>query len=332
MRSVMRAATVVVVLAGGVVPTWAQATQTPAPATPPAPPAAAPAAPQAQPATPPVPEALKRPGIEVEAVVPIAVDVMGKAPPWAIKADATPVNREEKAGGLVVEDFEIGTGPEARPDTTVVVQSRGYFADGKEFDSTYISGTPIVAPLGSAIPGIRDGIAGMRVGGKRRLSIPAALAYGDRGSPPKESGRPQIIPPNADLKFDIYLVDILQIEDLKVGEGEAVRFGATVKAHYVGTLAEDGTEFDSSYKRGQPLEFPLRQVIPGWQYGLQGMKPGGKRRLHVPWTMAYGDRGMPGSIPPRANLVFEIELLEVRNVPPPPATAPAAPAPAPSGG
>jgi FKBP-type peptidyl-prolyl cis-trans isomerase len=83
-----------------------------------------------------------------------------------------------------------------------------------------------------------------------------------------------------------------------------------VKVHYRGTLT-DGTEFDSSIKRGQPATFPLNGVIKCWTEGVQEMKVGGKSRLVCPSSAAYGDRGSPPAIPPGATLVFEVELLEI---------------------
>lgn len=103
----------------------------------------------------------------------------------------------------------------------------------------------------------------------------------------------------------------LKIKDTVVGEGKECPKGATVKVHYRGTLM-NGTEFDSSYGRGQPIEFPLGNLIKGWQEGIPGMKVGGKRQLTIPYTMAYGERGSPPAIPPRSDLIFEIELLGVR--------------------
>lgn len=103
----------------------------------------------------------------------------------------------------------------------------------------------------------------------------------------------------------------LQIDDLVVGTGAECKPRAKVKVHYRGTLT-DGKEFDSSYKRGQPIEFPLDNLIEAWKVGIPGMKVGGKRRLTVPYAMGYGERGSPPSIPPRADLIFEIELLGVR--------------------
>jgi FKBP-type peptidyl-prolyl cis-trans isomerase FkpA len=107
-------------------------------------------------------------------------------------------------------------------------------------------------------------------------------------------------------KMDSGLVYIEQ----KAGTGEAPKATDTVKVHYRGTLT-DGTEFDSSHKRGQPAEFPLNGVIPCWTEGLQKMKPGGKAKLVCPSTIAYGERGSPPVIPGGATLVFEVELLEI---------------------
>jgi FKBP-type peptidyl-prolyl cis-trans isomerase FkpA len=83
-----------------------------------------------------------------------------------------------------------------------------------------------------------------------------------------------------------------------------------VKVHYKGTFP-DGKEFDSSYSRGAPIEFPLNRVIPCWTEGVQRIKVGGKARLTCPSSIAYGSRGAAGVIPPNATLVFEVELLGV---------------------
>ncbi len=107
----------------------------------------------------------------------------------------------------------------------------------------------------------------------------------------------------------------LLIEDIVEGSGtEVKKGGALITAHYRGFL-EDGTEFDSSYDRGQPFQTVLsrKKVIAAWVEGLKGMKEGGTRRLTVPAELGYGERGFGDKIPPNANLVFEIELLEVLN-------------------
>ena len=104
----------------------------------------------------------------------------------------------------------------------------------------------------------------------------------------------------------------LVYESLKDGTGASPKASDTVRVHYRGTFPDSGKEFDSSYKRGEPTEFPLNRVIPCWTEGVQRMKPGGKARLTCPPAIAYGERGAGGVIPPNATLNFEVELLSVR--------------------
>ena len=102
----------------------------------------------------------------------------------------------------------------------------------------------------------------------------------------------------------------LIFKSLSPGTGESPKLTDTVKVHYKGTFI-DGTEFDSSYKRDEPTEFPVNKVIKCWTEGLQRMKVGEKAQLVCPPGIAYGDRGMGGIVPPGAVLVFQIELLEI---------------------
>lgn len=98
------------------------------------------------------------------------------------------------------------------------------------------------------------------------------------------------------------------VNHVKQGQGAAPGASSTVRVHYRGTLS-NGTEFDSSYKRREPISFPLQGVIPCWTQGVQKMKVGGKARLTCPADTAYGARGVPGVIPPNAVLTFDVELL-----------------------
>ena len=104
----------------------------------------------------------------------------------------------------------------------------------------------------------------------------------------------------------------VEVTHIKVGKGAKPAASSTVKVHYEGKLG-DGTVFDSSYKRGEPISFPLRGVIPCWTEGVQQMAVGGKAKLLCPANTAYGLRGAGGVIPPNAVLTFTVELLNIDN-------------------
>ncbi|MFM9994631.1 MAG: FKBP-type peptidyl-prolyl cis-trans isomerase [Phycisphaerales bacterium] len=213
---------------------------------------------------------------------------------------------------LVIEDLKIGDGPECERTNDVVVHYHGTLPGGKVFDSTR-GKEPATFALQRLIPGWQAGIPGMKAGGIRRLVIPPAMAYGSKDRVNQATGE-VTIPANSELTFTIQLVEIkvpVKIEDLVVGTGKECPRGATVKVHYRGTLM-NGTEFDSSYARNEPIEFSLGGVIRGWQEGVPGMKVGGKRKLTIAPDYAYGAAGAPPTIPPNATLVFEIELLDVK--------------------
>lgn len=127
-------------------------------------------------------------------------------------------------------------------------------------------------------------------------------------SPNKKSGATQE-QPNQNQEP---MADQFQIEDITIGEGKEAVAGSLITAHYTGTF-KDGTKFDSSLDRGTPFEFMLGrgQVIKGWDEGFAGMKEGGKRKLTIPYDLAYGAQGRPG-IPPFSTLIFEVELISVQ--------------------
>ncbi len=102
----------------------------------------------------------------------------------------------------------------------------------------------------------------------------------------------------------------LQYEVLREGSGRKPKATDRVRCHYEGRLT-DGTVFDSSWKRGEPADFGLDQVIAGWTEGLQLMGEGAKFRFHIPYVLGYGERGAGSSIPPYSTLVFDVELLQV---------------------
>ncbi|PZX94306.1 peptidylprolyl isomerase [Flavobacterium aquariorum] len=97
---------------------------------------------------------------------------------------------------------------------------------------------------------------------------------------------------------------------LKEGTGAMPTLTSNIKAHYTGSFV-NGTIFDSSVQRGEPIDFNLNQVIKGWTEGLQLMKEGAKYKFYIPYTLAYGERGYPGAIPPKSDLIFEVELIKI---------------------
>jgi peptidylprolyl isomerase len=105
----------------------------------------------------------------------------------------------------------------------------------------------------------------------------------------------------------------LQITDIKEGDGEVAKAGDRVQVHYVGVAYSTGEEFDSSYDRGDPLEFQLGagRVIAGWDQGVQGMRVGGRRQLVIPPHLAYGDRGAGNVIAPGETLIFVCDLVGI---------------------
>ncbi len=107
-------------------------------------------------------------------------------------------------------------------------------------------------------------------------------------------------------------VDQLRIIDIEVGTGAEVAPGATITAHYTGALCKNGIIFQSSHDFGKAISFGLDQVISGWTQGVPGMKIGGMRRLIIPSDMAYGSQRAASNIPPNSDLVFDIELIDIR--------------------
>ena len=123
--------------------------------------------------------------------------------------------------------------------------------------------------------------------------------------------KPVVVVPDGEAPTGLVTIDVV------VGDGPEAAAGDLVTAHYVGVLHEDGTEFDSSWDRGQPFEFQLGAggVIPGWDQGIEGMKVGGQRMLVIPSDLAYGEVGSPPTIGPDAALVFVVDLVDLLALP-----------------
>jgi peptidylprolyl isomerase len=209
-------------------------------------------------------------------------------------------------------DQVVGTGTEAKNGMIVKIDYTGTLTNGTVFESS-AGQQPIEFVLGSQQggPGWDQGLQGMKVGGKRTLTVPPELAYGPQGNG-------STIPPNATLTFEIDLLDVkpapqVEIQDIQVGTGAEAVTGKSVVVNYTGTLT-NGVVFDSSFKRNEPFTLTLGagQVIPGWEQGLQGMKVGGTRVLTIPAELAYGSQGAGSLVPPNSTLVFQVELLNVQ--------------------
>ncbi|MBL7732835.1 MAG: FKBP-type peptidyl-prolyl cis-trans isomerase [Chitinophagaceae bacterium] len=236
--------------------------------------------------------------------------------------------------GLQYEVLQEGSGNKMTLTDTFVCHYRGTFIDGQEFESSYNSGQPLTMPVNQVIQGWIEGLQLMSKGSKYKLYIPYKMAYGVMGQ-----GQ---IPGGATLIFELELLDIkpfrenpnvaqsksfleqnklrpevkttasgLQYEILREGTGPKMTSPLdTFVCHYRGTLL-DGTEFDASYNRGQPLMMKANQVIKGWTETLMMMPVGSKYKIYVPSELGYGPRGM-GSIPGGAALIFEMELLDFK--------------------
>ena len=254
-------------------------------------------------------------------------------PPDAETAAQNPF--ETTTTGLRYRVLREGTGPKPGPTDTVRVHYRGWLPNpgdgdnGTEFDSSYGRGEPISFPLNGVIPGWTEGVQLIGEGGMIELEVPSELGYGAQGA----GG---VIPPNATLRFVVELLGPVKPgptdhdapEDFTVTDsglryrilrkGDGPKPGALdkVTVHYRGWMPDEsdpstGTEFDSSYGRGEPTSFPLNAVIPGWTEGLQLVNEGGMIELDVPAKLGYGQSGFANVIPPNADLRFQVELIKI---------------------
>jgi FKBP-type peptidyl-prolyl cis-trans isomerase len=251
---------------------------------------------------------------------------------------------EKLESGLQFADDTTGTGEEAMLGDLVslhftgwiIMDSTDLFNDWKD-DSVNAKGyigssrdmnKPVKFLLGSGnfIKGVDEGIEGMKAGGTRTIIIPSYLAYGEQGYGP--------IPPNSSLKIVVQLLDTKKMEQVKQweadtskaittksglkyvvineGKGDDADSGDVVFVHYTGWL-KDGTKFDSSVERDDPITITLGRgmVIPGLEEGIDLLKEGSKVKLIIPPSLAYGERAM-GKIPSNSTLIFDIEVVDVK--------------------
>ena len=231
---------------------------------------------------------------------------------------------------LIIEDLVVGSGSSVDVGDFLIMDYVGVsYSTGLQFDASWDRGSPFPFELGAGrvIQGWDQGIVGMAVGGRRSLTIPSDLAYGENGSGSGSIG------PNETLVFVVDLLasvpaDLvkpteelilestieLQTNDLSKGSGAVVQPGNVVYIHYVGVSASSGEQFDSSWDRGR-TEFigyisGAGNVIEGLDQGLLGMQVGGRRTVVIPPDLAYGENGAgDGLIAPNETLIFTVDLL-----------------------
>ena len=220
-----------------------------------------------------------------------------------------------QAEGLKTLDMTVGKGAEAVSGDRITVEYTGNLLDGHVFDSS-VGKPPFTFALGAGevIKGWDQGFAGMKVGGRRILSIPSALAYGDHDQ--------EGIPGKSTLIFEVKLLRVEKKEDKPVldvvevapGAGVAAKAGDKCSVHYTGKFL-NGFVFDSSVPRKEPIVFTLgaKGLIKGFDQGVLGMKVGGKRTITIPYQMAYGPQGRPPVIPAFATLIFDLELMKIEH-------------------
>jgi FKBP-type peptidyl-prolyl cis-trans isomerase len=245
-------------------------------------------------------------------------------------------NKEfQTESGLKMMFYSINSDAEVADSGDVAeVHYVGKFADGKVFDSSYDRNSPISVPIGQGrvIKGWDEALQYMHVGDSVLLTVPPQLGYGERDY--------ASIPGNSTLYFVMKMVslqakpkpyDVAGLDTIKSesgvsyiivrkGKGKSAQIGDRAKVKYSGYFL-NGDKFDSSFDRpgAEPFEFIIgrKQVIEGWEKGVAGMQPTEKRRLIIPYQMAYGEAGRNPVIPPKADLVFDVELVDFETVVPP---------------
>ena len=231
--------------------------------------------------------------------------------------------------GLQYVEIVAGDGPAPQKGDIIVMHFVGSLTDGTEFGNSYEQGEPATAIFGQEqlLPGWEEGVGLRKEGGQAQLILPPELAFGEEGY--------GMIPPGAQVILDIELISVeapptptsvstddlvttdsgLLYADLSVGDGQEAEDNDTVSTHYTMWVKGDSDDmYISSSANREPVTFVLGRgdmVFPGWEEGVSGMKPGGKRLLVIPPELALGEQG-GGTIPPNATLIMEIELTEIR--------------------
>ncbi|MFZ4572756.1 MAG: FKBP-type peptidyl-prolyl cis-trans isomerase [Phycisphaerales bacterium] len=238
---------------------------------------------------------------------PVAQPAEEKLPALPVPTGVA-MERRQLESGVVVEDLRMGDGDAITATSHAVVHYQGVLrADGKEFASSYARGEPFAQSFATALKGWREGLPGMKVGGIRRLTIPAALAYAEKGLK-RNTDQLELVPPNADVIFTVEIVDSIKVEDIKEGEGEPLsgRFVAvgpfTIKDEAGNVLEKADPDKPYIWVHGeyQPMDL-----------ALEGMKAGGHRRITVPRQFALA-KGLGKSHPVSKKVVIDFEMMYYR--------------------
>lgn len=271
------------------------------------------------------------PGIPPKSTLVFDLEVVALQPRFDFHpADATKETTTES--GLKVQVLTPGQGPKPTVDDVVEIAYAIWSTGGKLLSSSSPAPTlrqpaPVIRSVVADLPMpvLKESAQLLQVGGRVRVEAPPALAWGDRSQPD--------LPANSVTVWEFELLAIkaqtpcppfetsapgkavksatgLEVETLAEGTGASPKQGDLVTVNYAGWLP-DGTLFDSSFRRGEPAQFRVGGVIEGWNEALKGMKEGGKVRLTIPSSLAYGTRGSPPKIGPNATLIFFVELVKV---------------------
>lgn len=239
-----------------------------------------------------------------------------------------PVNWQKTRSGL--EYFIVDSGNNQKPGNNqrVLMHYTGYFTDGTIFDSSVKRENPyeLIVGDGMAIKAWDEAVQMIGKNGKIRIRSPWKLAYGKKGLYP-------VVPPKTNVIFDIELVETfpeveiipfdttnitctttpegIKIWVISTGSGEIIDTSKVASVHYSGYLS-NGKLFDSSVKRGNPVLIPVGagMVIPGWEIALLHLHKGDKARIFIPYRYGYGKKGNKPLVPPKADLYFDVEIVE----------------------
>ncbi|TND07989.1 MAG: FKBP-type peptidylprolyl isomerase, partial [Bacteroidetes bacterium] len=268
-----------------------------------------------------------RPGIPPNSVLIFEVELLDITPglkPWVPAKKHDTITTPSGLKYIIFAQNKDSVMPVKGDD--IKMHYSGFFLNGKMFDSSVERAQPLPFVLGlkMVIPGWEEMVALMHKGDRIKVIVPPALAYGEKGFQ-------KLIPPNATLMFDMELVEVGKVKYditgaekhtsvggteaciVKQGAGASCGNGKKICVHYSGYL-ENGDIFDSSRRGNKPYCFTLGtgSVIPGWDEGLLFAKQGDKLRLVIPYQQAYGENGRPPIIPPKATLIFDIEVMSVQ--------------------